>query len=98
MHLRRAIPFLVLLPLLVAAAARGADPAALWASKVQPLLDLQCVKCHGPIDQHGGLELDTPAAVLKGGDDGAVVVPGHPEGSRLWQYLAADADQHMPPE
>ena len=98
MHLRRAIPFLVLLSLLVAAAARGADPAALWSAKVQPLLDLQCVKCHGPIDQHGGLELDTPAAVLKGGDDGAVVVPGHPEASRLWQNLAADADQHMPPE
>ena len=98
MHLRRATQFLVLLPLLVAAAARGDDPAALWSAKVQPLLDLQCVKCHGPIDQHGGLELDTPAAVLKGGDDGAVVVPGHPEGSRLWQNLAVDADQHMPPE
>ena len=98
MHLRRAIPFLVLLALLIADTARGADPAALWASKVQPLLDLQCVKCHGPIDQHGGLELDTPAAVLKGGDDGVVVVPGQPEASRLWQNLAADADQHMPPE
>ncbi|MEI7861293.1 MAG: DUF1549 domain-containing protein [Planctomycetota bacterium] len=98
MHLHRGIPFLVLLALLAADAAHGADPAALWASQVQPLLDLQCVKCHGPIDQHGGLELDTPAAVLKGGDGGAVVVPGHPEGSRLWLNLAAEADQHMPPE
>jgi len=98
MHQRRHFPLLVLLVLLAADHAGGADPAALWSGKVQPLLDLQCVKCHGPIDQHGGLELDTPAAVLKGGDDGAVVVPGQPEASRLFQNLAADADQHMPPE
>ena len=98
MHQRRHFPLLVLLAVTAADHAGAADPATLWSAKVQPLLDLQCVKCHGPIEQHGGLELDTPAAVLKGGDDGAVVVPGHPEASRLFQNLAADADQHMPPE
>jgi len=98
MHQRRHFPLLVLLAVTAADHAGGADPATLWSAKVQPLLDLQCVKCHGPIEQHGGLELDTPAAVLKGGDDGAVIVPGHPEASRLFQNLAADADQHMPPE
>jgi hypothetical protein len=98
MHQRRHFPLLLLLLLLAADHACGADPATLWSAKVQPLLDLQCVKCHGPIEQHGGLELDTPAAVLKGGDDGAVVVPGQPEASRLFQNLAADSDQHMPPE
>ena len=98
MHQRRHFPLLVLLAVTAADHAGAADPATLWSAKVQPLLDLQCVKCHGPIEQHGGLELDTPAAVLKGGDDGAVVVPGHPETSRLFQNLAADADQHMPPE
>ena len=98
MHQRRHFPLLLLLLLAGADHASGADPATLWSAKVQPLLDLQCVKCHGPIEQHGGLELDTPAAVLKGGDDGAVVVPGQPEASRLFQNLAADSDQHMPPE
>jgi len=98
MHYRHHVTLLLLLVLTAADHAGGADPTALWSGKVQPLLDLQCVKCHGPIDQHGGLELDTPAAVLKGGDDGMVVVPGQPEASRLFQNLAADADQHMPPE
>ncbi len=99
MHHRHHVTLLLLVLAFTAAGrAGGADPTALWSGKVQPLLDLQCVKCHGPIDQHGGLELDTPAAVLKGGDDGAVVVPGQPEASRLFQNLAADADQHMPPE
>ncbi len=78
--------------------ALGADAAALWSSRVRPLFDVQCVKCHGPIEQKSGLELDTPEAVLKGGDEGVVVVPGQPEKSRLYQYLAADADPHMPPK
>ena len=84
--------------LAAAPAACGADAAALWSGKVQPLFDVQCVKCHGPIEQKSGLELDTPEAVLKGGDEGAAIVPGKPEESRLYQYLAADSDPHMPPK
>ncbi|MEN9676082.1 MAG: hypothetical protein RIS76_1978 [Verrucomicrobiota bacterium] len=95
--LRRTVQSL-LLSALAARLAWGADAAALWTGKVQPLLDVHCVKCHGPIEQKSGLELDTPAAVLKGGDEGVVVVPGRPEESRLYLNLAADADPHMPPK
>jgi hypothetical protein len=87
---------------LVAAAiirmALGGDPGALWSSKVQPLFDVHCVKCHGPLEQKSGLELDTPEAVFKGGDDGKVIVPGKPEESRLYQYTATGSDPHMPPK
>jgi len=76
----------------------GADAAALWSSKVQPIIDANCVKCHGLIQQKSGLELDTPESVMKGGHEGAVVVPGKPEKSRLYQYLASDSDPHMPPK
>ncbi|HTD67634.1 MAG TPA: DUF1549 domain-containing protein, partial [Candidatus Limnocylindria bacterium] len=76
----------------------GADADALWSGKIQPLFDVNCVKCHGVIEQKSGLELDTPEAVLKGGDDGPVVVPGKPEKSRLYQYLSPDSDPHMPPK
>ena len=65
MDLRHLLP--VLLLLLASGQAAAADPAALWSAQVQPLLDRHCVKCHGPIEKHGGLELDTPAAVLAGG-------------------------------
>lgn len=78
--------------------ARAADADALWASRVRPLLDAQCLKCHGPMERKGGLELDTPAAILKGGDDGPVVVPGKPEESALYRNLAPGADPHMPPK
>jgi hypothetical protein len=77
---------------------RGADAGALWAGKIQPLLDANCVKCHGPLEQKSGLELDNLEAVIKGGDEGAVLVPGKPETSRLYKYLAPDSDPHMPPK
>jgi len=86
------------LALACAPAALAADAGRLWTGKVQALLDVQCVKCHGPIEQKGGLELDTPQAVLKGGDDGVVVVPGKPEESPLYLKLAEGVDAHMPPK
>ena len=70
----------------------------MWAANVQPLFDTHCVKCHGPLEQKSGLELDTPEAVFKGGDEGKVVIPGKPEESRIYQYLAPKADPHMPPK
>ena len=97
MDLRRLFPLLLVF-VMATGGAEGADPAALWNAKVQPLLDRHCVKCHGPIEEHGGLELDTPAAVLAGGDGGAVVVAGQPDASRLYLNLAAGAEAHMPPE
>ena len=97
MDLRHLPPPLLLL-LLASGPAAGADPAALWSGRVQPLLDRHCVKCHGPIEKHGGLELDTPAAVLAGGDSGAVVVAGQPDSSPLALNLVAGAGSHMPPD
>ncbi|MBX3746666.1 MAG: DUF1549 domain-containing protein [Verrucomicrobiae bacterium] len=78
-------------------AGEGSEASALWSGGVQRLLDVHCVKCHGPIERKSGLELDTPEAIWKGGYDGAVVVPGVPEQSRLYTYLAPDSDPHMPP-
>src|SRR6266487_3474186 len=94
----RRIVLSLLLSFASARLAEGADAAALWSGKVQPIFDVMCVKCHGVLEQKSGLELDNLEAVLKGGDDGDVVVPGKPEKSRLYQYLAADSDPHMPPK
>jgi mono/diheme cytochrome c family protein len=87
--------------MIAAAMVRGAlcgDARELWSSKVQPLFDVNCVKCHGPLEQKSGLELDTADAVLKGGDEGKVINPGKPEESRLYQYLSPKSDPHMPPK
>ncbi len=93
----RSIPLLLSLAT-AAAAAPAPDADSLWTGKIQPLFDVHCVKCHGPIEQKGGLELDTPKAVFKGGDDGPVLVAGKPEESPLYKNLAPGADPHMPPK
>ena len=92
------IVILIFVLALAVPSSRGADAGALWAGKIQPLLDANCVKCHGPMKQKSGLELDNLEAVIKGGDEGAIVVPGKPEKSRLYNYLAPDSDPHMPPK
>ncbi len=76
----------------------AADGGAQGWGKVQGILDVNCVKCHGVLEQKGGLELDTPAMVMKGGENGAVVVPGKPEASALFASLEKGADPHMPPK
>ena len=92
------LPFSCLLLLSSAPLAMAGDAAALWKGGVQAVLDQHCVKCHGPLEQKGELLLDTPEAVLKGGEDGPVVIAGKPEESLLIKALAAGADPHMPPK
>jgi uncharacterized membrane protein len=92
-----------------AAAAAASAPAApkepareprLYADVIQPLLDERCVSCHGQEKVKGSLRLDSLTALLKGGEDGAVVTPGDPAKSPLLArtLLPAGDDDHMPPE
>jgi mono/diheme cytochrome c family protein len=74
--------------------ARGQE---VFSRHVRPLLLERCVKCHGGDKTRGGLSLLTREALLKGGDDGPVVVPFDARASRLYQ-LAAHLDKPpMPP-
>ena len=84
--------------LFVAPLGRAEDARTLWANGVQALLDQNCVKCHGPLKQKAGLQLDSVESILKGSEDGAVVSPGKPAESKLLEALSAHADPHMPPK
>jgi len=68
------------------------------AGAAMEVLRTQCLSCHNEEKQKGGLSLASREALLRGGDEGAVVVEGDPEGSPLLQLLAAEADPHMPPK
>ena len=97
-----------LLPPLAAAAALAAEtgkipPAAAqpvdFARDIRPLFEKSCVKCHGTEKQKGDLRLDGKAAALRGGEDGAVILPGKGAESRLVIAVAgADEDLVMPPK
>ena len=50
--------------------------AEFFENRIRPLLVANCVSCHGPQKQKGGLRLDSGPGLLEGGDAGPVVLPG----------------------
>jgi len=62
------------------------------------LVKTECFACHNQEKKKGGLVLTSRERLLEGGDNGAAVVPGKPEASRLAKALLKDADPHMPPK
>ena len=80
-----------------AAEARGAKH--FFEAKIRPLLSERCFECHSHKKQKGGLRLDSRAALLKGGDSGAAIVPGDAGASLLISAVRyQDADLQMPPK
>jgi hypothetical protein len=59
---------------------------------VWPILESKCVTCHGPEDQFNDLRLDSKDAILKGGKNGKVVVPGDPAKSSLYVRVSLPPD------
>lgn len=51
--------------------------------EVRTILAHNCYSCHGPVKMKGDLRLDSKQNIFKGGKNGQVVVPGHPEKSEL---------------
>ncbi len=74
---------------------------AFFESKIRPLLAQNCYSCHANTASkvRGGLKLDSLAAIMAGGDNGAVVVPGDPDHSPLIVAVRYDDDSlQMPPK
>jgi hypothetical protein len=70
-----------------------------FEKKIRPVLIEHCFKCHTGQKVKGGLRLDSRAAILKGGDNGAALVPGDPVKSRLLVAVSyKDVDLQMPPK
>jgi len=78
----------------------SAEPShpAYFALHVAPLLTRSCVSCHKPEKHKGGLQLDTYEHLMRGGEDGVVIVPGSPKTSELLRRvrLPASDDDSMP--
>ena len=73
-----------------------------YNQSVQPIFANNCYRCHGGMNHRGGLHLDSRDGMLKGGHDGAVIVPGHPEQSLLVKLIRhegpANDPMPMPPK
>ncbi|MDG2487036.1 MAG: DUF1553 domain-containing protein [Roseibacillus sp.] len=66
---------------------------------VRPILENKCFGCHGPSKEKGRLRLDSPGAILRGGDSGEpLFVTGNREKSFLYKVISRqDPDEAMPP-
>ena len=76
------------------------DSGALFEKTIRPILAENCFKCHSHAENKfkGGLALDSPASILKGGETGPAIVPSQPEKSLLLQAVRQSGELKMPPK
>jgi hypothetical protein len=84
-------------------AAQTDDPARLefFEKRIRPVLAEHCYKCHSAEAKQpkGGLLLDRPGGLLKGGDSGPALVSGKPDQSRFIEAIRyQNVDLRMPPK
>ena len=78
-----------------------ADQIEFFENKVRPVFAEHCYTCHSDKAEKvkGGLRLDTPELLLKGGSSGPAIVAGDPEASLLIKAVRyKDPDLQMPPK
>jgi len=85
-----------------AQAAPAPNTPEFYTTKVKPIFDANCARCHSGMNHRGGLNIDTRAGLLKGGHDGAVIVPGDGKNSLLVKLIRhegpANDPMPMPPK
>ncbi len=64
---------------------------------VLPILRDKCIGCHNPDKKRGGVVLNNYTKVMEGGSSGALVKPGDPDNSALFQAMAHLREPYMPP-
>jgi cytochrome c len=66
---------------------------------VQKILDTNCIRCHGGGRPRGGINLTKYETVMKGGEDGPVIVAGDLKKSVLYQAVSQTSKEYraMPP-
>ena len=91
--------------LLLAAAATAQTPTTeqveFFEKNIRPVLANNCYLCHGEDIEKlkGGLNLTFRDGILKGGDNGPILVPGDPGKSMMVEAIEYnDEDFQMPPK
>ena len=64
------------------------DP--LFKTEILPVLEKNCVSCHGPAQKMARLDLSSFAGMMEGSSSGPVIAPGKPERSLMWKMIETD--------
>src|SRR5437867_337381 len=72
----------------LAARLNAADPAPVHDySAVEAIFTQHCLDCHGSTEPEGKLVMETFETLMKGGESGAVIVPGKSDDSLLVRFI-----------
>jgi mono/diheme cytochrome c family protein len=69
----------------------------LFVEQVRPVLEMQCLICHGGTKaKRSGFDLSTREGLLRGGDNGPAVIPGNAQASLLLKRVRHELQPGMP--
>lgn len=76
------------------------EQALVYEDIIKPILEEKCYQCHSSRKQKGELRLDSPEAILAGGEKGKVLAHGDIDKSSLYTrlMLPESNEEHMPPK
>jgi hypothetical protein len=99
-HMPQVLRSLLGLPVSAVRGAPAGDPATFYGARIAPILREHCLLCHSAEKHRGGLRLNSYTALMHGGKDGLVIVPGDPQASELHRRvsLPVGAKDAMPAE
>lgn len=91
-------PCICLIAMAQAAWPADTDEASFFREKIEPVLKAQCYDCHSSRAEklQGGLQLDSRAALLRGGESGPAIVRGKSQASLLIQAVRHEGGLAMP--
>ena len=94
--LRYAVPFVLLHS---SFAILHAAPGVIdYEKQIYPFLKDNCIACHNKTTTKGGLNMETPALMEKGGETDKGLIPGKGMESIIFQAAAHTWDSEMPPK
>jgi len=77
----------------------AASPAAIdYDRDIRPFLKDNCLACHNKTTTKGGLNMETPELMAKGGESDKGIIPGKGADSVMYQAAAHTWDSEMPPK
>jgi WD40 repeat protein len=74
------------------------DRSVDFKADILPILKSNCISCHNAKDSEADLVLETPKAMIQGGESGPAVVPGQGDKSLLLKLASLQKKPHMPPK
>lgn len=67
-----------------------------FVKDIAPTIVNLCTRCHGGNNPRVGLSVASFESLMRGSENGRVIVPGSLEGSRLWALVGAGEQPRMP--